>query len=206
MFLGLGNDDLDPAKLRMFETAIDHRFSDSIDTQLSMYTYEYDDLIGLLPSSESPNGLGFVNLEGEQDGYGVDWSVKWKVNDILTLKAGWAYQDLDAISIDTRTRYAAKHLPKIEADIKLPNNWHLNAFAFGVYGRDRVGNDQRTDIDDYEIVNLALTKQDVYKGLGVSITIQNLFDSDAREPISPAIIEDLPVYSQQVFLQLSLEF
>ena len=62
--------------------------------------------------------------------------------------------------------------------------------------RDRREGDEREPIDDYVITNATLTTSDSFiGGLDFSLSVENLFDVDAREDVSTNVPFDLPVLS-----------
>jgi len=128
------------------------------------------------------------------------------MNNMLRLRFGFAYQSIGTLPANTHLRFNARKLAHIEADVSLPGNWHLNTLVFGVFGRGRNVGDDRPPTADYHIVNLALTRKRFWRGIDISLNAHNVLDEDAREPVSPAITNDAPVYPRQIYLQLGRDF
>lgn len=204
LFSPLGSEDLERARTRILELAFDHRFGNGILLSSNIYTYRQSNSIGVVPDDDVPIGTRFANLDEEQTGSGIESRLDWRVHEKLALALGAAYQKRD--SSDLEDVGAPSFQPYAEANVGSLGGWHLNVAAIGVAGRERAADDDRPELDDYTLVNLALTRRDFpIGGVNLSFSAQNLFDADAREDISEAIVFDLPVYPQRFLLGIEYQ-
>jgi len=94
-----------------------------------------------------------------------------------------------------------------EINVQLIKGWNVNINTTGVLDRSRLERDDRPKIKDYQLVNMAVTNNSIWnKNVEVSFVVNNIFDADAREDISTAIEDDLPINDRVVRLGLSWKF
>ncbi len=192
--VALGNRELDPSTLRMLELIAEHRFNSRLEASASFFSYELIDLIGVVPSERSPNGLEFVNLDTRQKGKGFETQITWRPLESISITPSWSYTDNDDESqSNASNRFIPKNLYKLDIDYAVLNNWNVLLTAQHVAGRKRTLTDRRNPVDDYTLVNLGLYKKALVKNLSASLSVSNIFNEDAREPISDVIINDYPV-------------
>lgn len=201
LILPLGDDDLEPAKIRLLELAVDHDFRNGLSIVSNLYTYRQIDSIGVLPDSGSPIGTKFTNLSGREEGTGAELVVSWRISDSVRLMAGASVKRIRSDNIDNAR--ASKFQPYIELDVTHYNGWDANLAVISVNDRQRADGDDRPDVDDYTIVNATAIRRDILMPrLDLTLSVQNLSDADAREDISDAIPFDLPVYPRRVLIGL----
>ena len=76
--------------------------------------------------------------------------------------------------------------------------------------RKRQPGDNRPEIEDYRLVDLSITRKNIFKKWDFVLNAKNIFDSDAREP-SPfgipttSIPDDLPLAGRSIFAELRYE-
>lgn len=204
-FFAEGDDDLDPEVIQLFELSLDHKFNDSFSVVTNMYRFELKDTIGIVPNPDVPNGNSFVNLDDNENGTGAELVLNWNFSNNGKLTAGFSLVDVNSgdQSIATSPRFE----PYIEFDYKTASRINTNIAIVGVTDRKRRINDERAPIDDYTVVNASLTKADlIIPGMNFTLSVQNLFDEDAREDISPNIPFDLPVYPRRVLVGLTYKY
>ena len=82
--------------------------------------------------------------------------------------------------------------------------WHLDGRLNWVGGRDRQEGVPRSDMDDYVLVGITVRRTDIIDCLDLSVSINNLFDSDAREPsLAPLSVPgDIPLPDRNVYALL----
>jgi outer membrane receptor protein involved in Fe transport len=90
---------------------------------------------------------------------------------------------------------------------------YTNVFLCGK--RERSGEDLRDDLPGFAIVDVTFTAHDVFrKGLGLSLMIENLFDTDYHDPTSEfapeetfsTTLDDYPNPGRAIFLELRYTF
>lgn len=205
--LFLGNRNLDPEKSRSLELRLDTRWSERFSTSIGAYRFEMDDLIVLgsdVPQSAA-SPIEFVQ-SGDADGEGVELSATFSVNDTFNLSAFVARQTFD--DRDDAAYHAPQTLVSTKANWQFAPKWNLFAGVKWVSDRDRTYNDPRSTIADYTWSTLSLRRNEFAGMFDVSITINNVFDDDAREPTdSPlGIPGDIPLSERTYLLQVRASF
>jgi len=204
IFVALGSRSLEPSKLKMTEFILDHEFNAALNSTFSVYRYKFIDLIGQAPSNNSLNGLAFLNIDEQQKGKGAEFELVWKPSDNITIKPSWAYTSLDSL-FDERNRYIPKNVIKLNGQIYLSNNWSINLFGQHINGRRRGQDDRRNHIDDYTVLNLNIRKEKLLNAIDLNISVNNIFNDDAREPISRAIQNDYPYRKRNFLINLTYQ-
>lgn len=204
VFTPLGNEDLKPSKMRMFEIAIDHQVTPSTELVFNTYLYRQSDGIETVADNLSPNGSAFANLDKSDVGGGFEWTVDWSPSNFLSLRYGLAFQHkFDSISDSER---APTWLPYLESTYRSHKGWDGNISVFAVSERSREEGDERRAIADYTVTNLTIRYRIFDSAASISLNVQNLFDVNAKEDISTAIANDLPVWPQRVLAGIKAEF
>ena len=204
VFTPLGNDDLKTSKMRMFEIALDHRFSPSVQLQFNTFLYRQSAGIEIVPDELSPNGSAFANLQKNDTGSGFELTIDWDPNAQWSLKYGLAFQHKFDSNSDSER--APEWLPYFDATYRSQSRWDGNISVFGVGGRSREPNDERGSISDYTITNLSF-RYHAFRGIPtITLDVQNLFDATAKEDVSTSIENDLPVWPQRVLLGIKAAF
>ncbi|MEW5755701.1 MAG: TonB-dependent receptor [Pseudomonadota bacterium] len=174
----LGNEDLDPETIDTLEVVFDYRPTFDLESVLNLYTYRISDLIDYVPGT---GGARAQNAK-DQDGYGLELQIDWKLSKTLNVHGGFAWQrskdsDTGATVPDTPER-----MLRLAARWKLPSEWVLSPQLNWVADRERAAGDGRDQIDDYTLVDLTLRRAHIRKNWEFAASIRNLFDEDAREP------------------------
>lgn len=202
-FIALGDRSLSPSTLRNLEFIAENQLTSTLNSVFSAYTYSLEDVVASAPNPLSTNGQGFVNLSESLEGSGFEWALEWSPSSRIKVKPSWAYSNNKSRTFETESgRLVPRHLLKIESQVRLPNNFDLSISAQRVADRERSNGDQREAVPDYTLVNFAVHKANLFGGVDASLTVRNLFDRDAREPISRGIVNDFPVSGRAVQLRL----
>ena len=72
--------------------------------------------------------------------------------------------------------------------------------------RFRAQGDTRSQIDDYTTVDLALRRRKLFEYFDLAASVQNVFNEDAREPGSAALVNDFPLAGRFYYLEASIHF
>ena len=205
LFSPLGSPDLKPAKIRLVELAVDHRWENGVSLVSNLYWYRQSDVIGVVTDDQAPIGTRFENLSAREEGSGIELLVGWNLGKGIRARLGASVKTNTSDNIENAG--APRYQPFAEIDAVGINGWDANLAVIGVVDRERADDDARPDIDDYTIVNATAIRRDfLMSDLDLSLSVQNLFDADAREDISEAIPEDLPVFPRRILLGLTLDF
>jgi len=147
-------------------------------------------------------------------GHGFELDVDRQANKILRLRANLPYhrtenKDTDEIMPDT-----PEWQFYTDAHWQFRPDWSLNAQCFWIADRHRADGDPRSDIDDYDLVNVTLRRKNIAKHWDLAFSVRNLFDEDAREP-SPydataadgaQIPNDYPMKGRAVWAEIRFHF
>lgn len=213
----LGNDDLKPETINTYEWALDYRPAYELHTGLNVFYYKINDLIQFDPVSDPTDpdfGSRRASNTGSQTGYGFEVEAQWLPIDSVRLNAHYAFQK----SKDEETGKAVANAPRHQIWGELYwtfiANWEVGSQVSWIAGRERDPNDPRSNVDDYTLVNLVLSRRNIMKRLDLQLVAQNLLNKEAYEP-SPAestapegslIPGDFPLSSRGIYLKAAYRF
>ena len=200
--LALGNPDIKPETIDTLELAFDYRPVDNLRTALNMFRYEMSDIIRFA-ADPVPATSKTARNQGTQEGYGLEWEMRWNVTRTVDLKGNYAWQH-STDETGARVASAPRHKLYAQADWRFFPYWSVNTQLNRVMGRERSAGDSRPAIADYTVVNLALRRKNVMDNFDVGLIVHNALDADVREP-SPApgyIRNDLPMPGRSVYVEL----
>jgi len=208
--VALGNLNLKPEQIQMYEVAFDYRPSKKWHVGLNLFTYDLTDKIIFVPDDKKTTYQ--AQNAGSQKGRGFVVEGGWQLAEKLVLTGSYSFQkatDQD----DHKVAYAPKQDVYLRGDWKFLPDWHLNAQTTWIVGRERAFDDTRPAVDDYIGVDLALHYKKSKSPWSVSLAVRNLFDTDIREPTPgpdetgmTKIPYDLPMAGRNFFLEFNYRF
>lgn len=197
----LGNPKINPETLKSLELAIDYHPNEDLRTTMSVFKYQWVDIITYVKDQNAPT-IRAQNF-GEQTGHGIELETDWSINK--------QFKVIGNISIQKSTDEISHQDPgnAPSRDFYLRGEWEptnrirANLQSTWIQDRDRPVGDARPAIDDYNTIdfNLNRTTNDKYWQYGLSI--KNISDTDVREPATPDINNDLPLAGRSFWLELS---
>jgi len=173
-----------------------------VRADVTLFTYHDTNLIQLLPSNQSVNGLEYFN-RGQARGWGVETDFKYHSDGGITLSGAYALHRFLSHDQDTdrEVSLAAKHQLTTEASFPIAAGfrWELNSLS--ILGRERPVGDPRPDPRDYTLIGSNIAWRAASDALEIRAGARNLFNSDAREAnTSPqGIYYDLPLPGRELF-------
>jgi outer membrane receptor protein involved in Fe transport len=202
--VSLGSSNLDPETIDSVELAFDYQPWRTFRTKLNLYWYLYQDIIRFVPD---PSGARTARNSGDQTGYGLEFESTWDITDTLRLYANYAFQKSIDDSVDADVGFAPTHQVYARADWRFLPKWNLDTQFNWVGDRKRSFGDLRPPVNDYTTLDLTLRGSDLFHGLGVSLAVKNLFDTNTREPsLPPGLIpNDLPLSGRNYYFELRYE-
>lgn len=201
--VALGNPDLDPETIDTLELAFDYKPTFDLQLGLSLFTYRARDLIEFIPDL---NGTSKTARNArDQDGYGLELELDWKLSETLRLRGNYAWQRAEDEETGKRTADAPGQQAYLRADWRFWPEWVCSPQATWVGDRARGAGDVRPEIDDYTLVDVTLRRSNLLKNLEVALSLRNLFDEDAREPSASleTIPEDYPLAGRSFWVSLN---
>lgn len=203
----VGNPDLDPETIETLELAFAYRYTDTLEFDLSLFRYEWDDIILFVPG---PAGSTAQNA-GKQRGHGAELGTEWRPLRDLRVVGNYAYQSTRDATANQDAGYAPKHQVYLRAEWRFLPNWLLTPQVNRVMGRERPAGDNRSDVGDYTTVDLSVRRTQLSDSWGFALIARNLFDDDAREPSlagipSASIPNDLPLAGRHFLGELRYDF
>lgn len=195
--VALGNPDLDPEIIDTVELAFEYRPTLDITSHLNLFRYRARDLIDLVPEP-APATAARAQNTGHQNGHGLEWEIDWRASATLRWLANYAFQDSTVEATNSPAPHAPRHQVYVRGNWQLDRHWSSGVQWHYVGDRRRAGGDPRPAIDDYTLVNAGLSYHFDRYPVMLSLFVNNLFDSDAREPSlnganGPPLPNDLPL-------------
>ena len=200
----LGNPDLDPETIEVLELVFDYRPTSDIRAALSLFAYEIDDLIDLVPDP----GLSSITYRnaGQQDGHGLEIEAAWQVTEHCNVQGNFSWQRSTDQLTDTTVPDAPSRQLYLSMHWSFLPRWSLNGGMRWIAGRERALGDVRPDIDDYSIVDLTVRRRFQGEAWEMSVSLSNLFDEKALEPSPQELSGDYPLEGRRLILGLSHRF
>lgn len=201
--VSIGNADLKPELMNTLELSFNYRFTENLQTNLTLFKYQARDMIEFVDDLATLDASKYAKNIRDQDGKGFELEVSWKPAPALTVSANYSQQS----ATDTKTHFAIADAPgqQFKANINwmLATQWSLNSQLNWVGDRERVSTDARADVADYSVLNFTLNRKNILPELDLSFAVRNATNEDAREPSSGPIPEDYPLESRSVWLGLT---
>ncbi len=202
-----GNPNLAPETIRTIELAFDYRPTGEIQLDVSLYHYDWRDMIQYVPDPLPAMPATAQNI-GRQTGHGLEMAANWQASKTLLLQGNIAWQK----SIDEETGKDAGYTPNVQtyvrADWSFLAYWYINIQVNWVGERRRRSGDLRDPLDDYTIVDLTLRHANITKDWEFAILARNIFDEDVREPSvnAASLPNDMPQAGRSVFGEVRYHF
>ena len=209
----LGNSELDPETIDTLELVFDYRYSYSLGMQLNLFHYNTKDLIEFV---SSPQGERIAQNIGEQTGSGAELEVSWKPIEELKVLANFSYQDStikesfgnQQIKDETVADAPGKQFYAAVQWQFIPK-WLLSAQINWIGDRSRPKLSDMPEVDDYTVVDVTLRRRAIATNWEAGLTVTNLFDENAREPVSADVFStkaSYPLASRGIFAELRYNF
>ena len=200
----LGDPDLSPEKIDTYELVFNYRPTTTLQSTLSLFTYRAKDLIEYTLNTDA--GGNKATNASDQQGYGFEWEIDWKINEWWRINSNYAWQKSKNIKASNTVADAPNQQLTINSYWKASPKWLFHNQINWVADRKRELNDTRSDIDDYVLVDLTIKRKNIYKNLDISLGINNLFDENATEPSDGTILEDIPLEGRSLWGEIRYQF
>jgi iron complex outermembrane receptor protein len=205
----LGNPELKPEEIASWELGFDYRPAPALRFGLTLFRYQWDDIILLVPDSGQTSRT--AQNAGEQTGRGFELEADWKPARTLRVVGNYALQDSQDRKSKSDAGYAPQQQAYLRASWEFVPHWQVTPQLNVVMDRQRVEGERRPAVDDYAMFDLFLRRSALLGHWEFAVGVRNMFDEKAREP-SPAgspgasIPDDLPLAGRNYFGELRYQF
>ena len=198
----IGDPELDAEIINTYELAFHLRFSEALKVDANVFYYRLTDRIYTTPTN-SEGTRNIVNGD-RQTGRGAEFALSWAATPALEISSNYAYQRSEDRTTGTVSGNAPEHQFYLDTVWNFTSRWQLSSQVNWVGRRKRPSGDVRAAVDDYTTMDLALRYGSRLDGWSLGLSVQNLFDEDAREPWSDAIANDLPTLERTIAAEFRL--
>lgn len=181
----LGNPNLSPEKIQTYELVYEQGLPANLQFSLSGYYYHVDDLINQV--EVAPDSFMFLNT-GEANAKGVEAELEWRPACGVRARASYALQRAEDAATGDALVNSPQHLAKLNFLVPL---WQDKIFTgVEVQYASRVKTLGGSSSDDFCIVNWTLYSQRLVKGVELSASLYNLFDTRYAFPGGSGHMQD----------------
>ncbi|NUO08495.1 MAG: TonB-dependent receptor [Candidatus Brocadia sp.] len=200
----LGNEDLDPEKIKTYEIGLSYRFNKHVTSSINYFYNDINDLIVLRALESNQNIRQYANF-GNARVQGVEIETRINIVKDNYIFMNYSFQhseDEDGNDLP----FVAEHKGNFGVNVRYWKyiNTNLNTFVSG--RRSREAGDTRDDLPAYALLNLSVIAKEFFKTMEVQGTVFNLLDKDYSDPGPISIPEDLPRPGRTFFIGLSYQF
>jgi iron complex outermembrane receptor protein len=174
----LVNPDLAPERIQTYEAVVEQYAGEHVRAVLSGYYYRIDDLIRL-ETADALNNLSFQNV-AEVDALGLEAAVEARGFHNILARASYALQRARDRTTDEVLVNSPHHLLKVLLSVPL---WRDKLFVSSVvrYMTSRRLADG-SDLRGHVVADLTVLSRELPRGLGISVSVKNLFDARTFDP------------------------
>lgn len=171
---------LAPERLETYELALEQRLTPRLQGSVSLFRNHVSDLIVQRSGDDDTiDGLYYRNGDGVL-AKGIELEVQGELPGRVRARLSQVFQSASLESFDRPISNAPRVLSAIVLDAPVPGTDAVVAFnATHVGQRRRVG---AGEVDGAFVANLSISRRAQARGLGVGITIYNLFDAAYGDP------------------------
>ncbi len=189
------NTELDPERSETIELALNYTFHTDLLLALNLFHIQQSDLI-----SRDNNGQ-YQNI-GKHNIRGLEIEARWQATDTANFIANYTARSHDD---NPPAIQEADHQAFISLNWSPSENINWNIQSSWIGERERRSNDSRQSVDDHTITDSTLrySNSNYWE---FSMSVRNLFDSDAREFTGRNITNDLPLAKRNIYLEARMKF
>lgn len=180
-----GNPDIDPEKVRTFETSVGYDFSKCFQANINYFHNDIADSIVLKNTLFQNNGGTTVD--------GIEAELKVLFTDSNYGYANYTWQSPRLDGMEGRVPYVPAHKGNIGVNLGLSKYLNVNSNLLMAGPRPYPQADRRSDAAGYEVLDLTLVAKNFHRGLEFRASVYNLLDEKYSDPdVTGAYMEGLP--------------
>jgi outer membrane receptor for ferrienterochelin and colicins len=193
---------LDPETIQTYELVYEQYFSRQYRAGISGYYYEVQDLID--QATDSGGRLYFANLQAAH-AMGVELEAEAKFDYGVLARCSYALQRGVNEETDGRLTSSPEHLAKLNLAVPLYKQKIFAGFELQYQSKTETLSGRHAD--DFLIANFTLFSREIVKGLEVSASIYNLFDTKYAYPGAGDHLQDtIPQDGRSFRLKMTYKF
>lgn len=181
-----GNPNLKPEKARTVELGWDQFIGENIRTSISGF---YTKISDLLEQTTDTDGLLVFTNQSRVESKGIELLAEGKWENGVTGRLSYSFQDSRIMGSNQPVANSPHNTVKGSLTAPLPLKKSFATLGT-IYSSSRL-NANREKIDGAAIFNLTLLNRDLLKGLDLSASVYNLFDTHYAAPSGPEHINSL---------------
>lgn len=183
-----GNTALKPEKIRSVELGWDQFIGNNIRTTVTGFFTRIDDLIE--QTTDPADGMMVFMNKSRVESRGGELQIEGKWENGVSGRLSYSYQDARNIDTDRPLENAPRTVAKASLTVPLPLLKQHFATIETCYGSSRL-NASGESVAGAAIVNLTLLSRELLKGLDLSASLYNLFDTRYSLPAGPEQVNSL---------------
>jgi iron complex outermembrane receptor protein len=204
VYTARGSSRVKPTTLDSAEVSANFR-TEHMSTSVTLFSYQQDELIQVIPDAASPRGTSYIN-RGSETGSGAEIETTITLPYNFRLHGGYAYQERhgDNSQQNVNVRFSVPHAVNFDVTWNY-NDWRAGLASLSVFDRKRGRSDSRPPAEDYTLVNASLIRRNIAGLFDVSFSVHNLFDEDARDQSESlsSVAFDIPRPGRSYLMTLS---
>jgi outer membrane receptor for ferrienterochelin and colicins len=202
--VSLGDKNLDAEKINSEELSFNYGVTENLQTTLTLFKYQAKKMIDFVTVSNDSTKIA-KNIN-DQDGSGFEWEINYRPSKQLQLNVSYSKQDAKNAMNNTPIADAPGQQIKGNVTWLFAQDWTLACQGNWVADRERAVGDMRSNIDDYTLLDVAITRKNLFPELDLQLAVRNATDANAREPSSISIPDDYPLETRSFWFGLSYAF
>ncbi len=180
------NTDLNPERMQTYEAVYEQSLPYNLRLSLAGYYYHIDDLI-----SVNPDTLLFENV-AQVDTRGVETELEWRHAGGMQARASYTFQRAEDAATGELLSNSPEHLAKLNLRVPLVRERLFAGLEVQYTGQAKTLPERATpSAAAFTVANLAVSVENLIKGVEITAGIYNLFNARYAYPGGPGHTQDL---------------
>jgi len=135
--VNLGNPQLQPETIKMWEGALDYGITDDLHLAVNAFIYKIRDKILFVSGSSAEDAMAIAENAGQRQGHGLELEARWKTSARSSLLANYSFQQTTDEATDHDVGYYPRQAAYLRADWLVIPNWYLDLSTKWIGERQR---------------------------------------------------------------------